>query len=305
MPYPLSPDRQFYWDGARWVTAVTPDGAWRFDGTAWRPAVSGPRASNNGAVAAVVAIGVIAALVVTGLGVFALTHLIVGAQRSVASQVAPACTTTGKPGHGLAEGDTVCGRTLGTLVVSADCTTLTSLPDALTAEAATGTSPDWKPADVGIDSSGCSMLAQPDQDVAIDSTDEMSANIVVIADFVPKDSTGSLGLRIACSQNGSCIDVSLSGDETYSLDEGIPNAGWKHLTDGSSGLGYVHYAQANRLILWYAGGVAAVYLNGYELTRATPDITQVSGYFGFYVDDGGGSKTEQVLLQRMYVFRSV
>ncbi len=30
-----SPDRQWWWDGEKWVPAVSPDRAWWFDGTAW------------------------------------------------------------------------------------------------------------------------------------------------------------------------------------------------------------------------------------------------------------------------------
>jgi hypothetical protein len=156
-----------------------------------------------------------------------------------------------------------------------------------------------------MDSRGCSMLAQPDQDVAVDSTDVAAANVVVVADFVPQDSTGSVGLRIACTADGSCLDVMVNSDETYSLAEGVPNGDWKDLSDGSLILGYMRYGQANRLILRFAGGVASVYLNGYELTHTKPDLAQVSGYFGFYVEDGGSSKAEQVLLQRMYVFQAL
>jgi len=31
----LSPDENFYWDGAQWKAAVSPDGSWRWNGTAW------------------------------------------------------------------------------------------------------------------------------------------------------------------------------------------------------------------------------------------------------------------------------
>jgi hypothetical protein len=31
----LSPDGNFYWDGAQWKSAASPDGAWRWNGTAW------------------------------------------------------------------------------------------------------------------------------------------------------------------------------------------------------------------------------------------------------------------------------
>src|SRR6476660_2368156 len=33
----VSPDGNFYWDGAQWQPALSPDGAWRWDGAACAP----------------------------------------------------------------------------------------------------------------------------------------------------------------------------------------------------------------------------------------------------------------------------
>ena len=299
----LSPDGQYYWDGTKWVRAVSADGSWRWDGTAWRPA---RRPANvNAQAAALIAGGVVAALILAGVGYVALSRVFANVQHNVHSAVTPACTTTGSAGHALAQGDSLCGRELGSPLVFADCTTQTSLPTALVAEmtSASGGS-TWTPANVGMDSGGCEMVAQPDQNVAIDSTEVADASVVLVADFVPADATGSLGVRIACSQDGSCLDVMLNGDETYSLAEGVPNADWKTLKEGSLANAYLRYGHENRLIIRFAGGVVSVFLNGYEVTHAQPDIPQESGYYGFYVDNGD-SKPERVQLHRMYVFQAL
>jgi hypothetical protein len=38
----LSPDRLWYWDGARWLSAISPDRVWRWDGAQWVPASESP-----------------------------------------------------------------------------------------------------------------------------------------------------------------------------------------------------------------------------------------------------------------------
>lgn len=40
----MSPDGNFYWDGAQWISALSPDGHWRWNGAEWVPreSVSGP-----------------------------------------------------------------------------------------------------------------------------------------------------------------------------------------------------------------------------------------------------------------------
>jgi hypothetical protein len=302
----LSPDGNYYWDGVRWTLATSPDGAWRWDGRSWKPA----RRSGggiSGGVAALIAAGVIVVLVITGVGLFAFARLVNNAQQSLVSHLGPACTATGMAGGAVAEGTTVCGRKLGASLVSLDCTSASSLPSSLVAEESASANADWTPADVGMDQQGCEMVAQPDEDLAIDSADDAPPQLVVIADFVPADARGGIGLRLGCTQDGSCIDISLyADDESFSLDEGTPGADtWKNLKSGPLVLAYIHFNKPNRVILRYVDGVASVFLNGYSVTDATPDIAQGSGSFGFYVDDQQASSAEHVQLRNLYAFQAL
>jgi len=304
----LSPDGNYFWDGAKWTRAISPDGAWRWDGRSWNPISARSGRGMSGGVAAMIAAGVIAVLVITGVGLFAVTRLMNNAQQSLASHLGPGCTATGMAGGAVAEGSTVCGRKLGLSFVSLDCTSSSSLPPSLVAEEIATPNADWTPADVGIDRQGCQMVAQPDEDLAIDSEDVAPPELVVIADFVPADARGGVGLRLACTQDGSCIDISLyADDESFSLDEGTPGASgtWKNLTSGPLVLGYMHFNKPNRVILRYVDGVASVFLNGYSVTEAKPDIAQSTGYFGFYVDDGQASAADHVQLRGLYVFQAL
>src|SRR4029077_9871820 len=38
----LSPDGNFYWDGAHWKAAISPDGGWSWNGAAWAPTFQSP-----------------------------------------------------------------------------------------------------------------------------------------------------------------------------------------------------------------------------------------------------------------------
>ena len=302
----LSPDGNYYWDGARWTSAVSPDGAWRWNGRAWKPA-SGRGGGMTSGVAAIIAAAVIVVLVITGVGIFAFSRLVNNASQSLQSHFGPACTATGMAGGAVAEGATVCGRKLGVSLVSLDCTSATSLPSTLTAQEIATPNADWTPADVAMDQQGCAMTAQVDQDLAIESADVAPPDMVVIADFVPADTRGSVGLRLACTQDGSCVDISLyADDESFSLDEGTPGVdSWKNLKTGPLVLAYMRQNQPNRMILRFVNGVASVFLNGYLVTEATPDLTQSSGYYGFYVDDQQASAAEHVRLRSLYAFQAL
>ncbi len=302
----LSPDGNYFWDGAKWTLATSPDGAWRWDGRSWTPVTRRPGRISGGA-AALIAAGVIAALVVTGVGLFAFTRLANNMQQRVQSQLGAVCGASGMAGAPVAEGSSVCGRNLGSSLVSLDCTSASSLPSSLVAEELATPNADWTPADVGIDQQGCQMVAQPDEDLAIDSADDAPPDLVVIADFVPADARGGVGLRLGCTQDGSCIDISLyADDESFSLDEGTPGVdSWKNLKTGPLVLAYIHFNKPNRVILRYVGGVASVFLNGYAVTEATPDIVQNAGPFGFYVDDRQSSSADHVQLRTLYAFQAL
>ena len=308
----LSPDGNYYWDGSQWARAVTPDGAWRWDGVAWRPAAQRQRSRAGTQTAALIAAGSIVALLALGGGAFALSRLVlqnvqvpVHALTSPSESTSKACSDNAIAGSPLTEGATLCGRQLGSSLVAADCTSLTSLPSELTAEETLSPNADWTPADVGMDSSGCHMDPAPKVDIAIDSNDEAQPNLVIVADFVPVNSVGSVGVRVACSTDGSCLDVMINGDETYSLAEGVPNGGWDDLKDGGLVDSRMHFGKPNRLIMRFVDGVVTVYLNGSEVTHTTPDRAQTSGFYGFYADNSGdGTLTQHVQLHQLYVFEA-
>ena len=299
----LSPDRQFYWDGSRWASAVTPDGAWRWDGTAWTPAAKASRMTPR--LAVLVAAGVIAALLVAGVGLAFVLRLVNVEQAAIQARIGPTCAANGMAGGSLAEGDTLCGRKLGISIASADCTNLSALPPGLVAEHIQGTGSDWSPADVGMDSGGCEIAAQTKEIVAVDSAGVEPPVIVMIADFIPVEASGTVGLRLACSTSASCVDIGIFPDQSYSLDEGAANDTWKNLTSGPLVFTQLRVGLENRLILRFAGGVASVFLNGYEVTHATPTHNQLSGYFGFYAQNDESTTVEHVRLHRLYVFQSL
>jgi hypothetical protein len=301
----LSPDGNYYWDGVQWARAISPDGAWRWDGNTWKSATAAKGGGLSVGVAALISAGVIVALVVAGVGIFGVSRLLNNGAQSLQSHLSPACTASGMAGGAATQGTSVCGRKLGFPVVGVDCTAISTLPSALVAEEVASATADWSPADVGIDQHGCEMVAQPDEDLAIDSSDIASPDIVMIADFVPLNALGGVGLRLACTQDGSCIDVSIFSDESFSLDEGTTGQdSWKNLTQGSLVFGTMHFNQQNRLILRFVDGVASVFLNGYLVTQATPDIAQSSGFFGFYISDQESSAAEKVQLQRLLIFQA-
>ncbi len=299
----LSPDRQYYWDGSRWANAVTPDGAWRWDGAAWKQ--PGKTSRMTPRLAVLVAVGAVAALLLAGVGLAFVIRLVNNEQAAIQARIGPACAANGLAGASVAEGATVCGRKLGLSIVSTDCTKISALPSSLVAVHIQGTGNDWSPADVGLDSSGCELTAQPDEIVAINSNDVQSPVIVLIADFVPIDASGAVGLRLACSTSASCVDIGIYPDQAYSLDEAASKDTWKNLTHGPLVFTQLNVGRENRLILRFAGGVASVYLNGFEVTHATPTQAQLSGYFAFYAQNEASTAVEHITLHRLYVFQSL
>ncbi len=300
----LSPDGQYYWDGAKWVSLVSPDGAYRWDGGSWRSTASSPRV--RGRAAALIAGSVLVALVLGGVAVIFSTRLLTSQRASLQSSLGPSCTgPTAEAGSRLAEGDLFCGTKLGVSYLSADCTQSTTLPSEVAASQVTSPSTDWSVADVGVDSGGCELAAKPNQSVEIDSTGEISPDIVLVADFVPLNHEGGVGLRLACTQSTSCIDVTVYADDSFSLDEGTANNTWRNISQGPLILTHLHVGSLNRFVLRFALDVVTVYLNGYEVTHGTPTQSQMSGPVGFYLDDQQSSAGEQAQLRTLDAFGSV
>lgn len=309
----LSPDRLFYWDGERWVNAVSPDGAWRWDGAAWQPAGRYAGAAGAGRRSSrlpwLVAAGLIAAVLVVGTGAYFAWGLMRSAsQRFLQSTTVATCgSRLAEPGAALTPGDVLCGGRLGTEHILADCTQVAGTPDGIEVwqKNYAPKETDWIKSSVTTGPAGCNMAAAPDSDVSFDTSDEEPPVTVAIADFTMSDWVGAIGIQVACSDQASCIDISIYSDGYYSLDAGKPHDGWDNMATGYVSFGGpVRTDRANRLILRFDGHGAEVWLNGTQLTHATTKIDQSTGYVDFYIDNRNSKTLESVWLQRLYVFDS-
>jgi hypothetical protein len=304
----LSPDRLYYWDGARWSSAVSPDGAWRWDGSAWRPAAETAPRARPSRLPWLIAGGTILALVAASLGVYFAVGFVTRASQRVLQSGGPAgCDSAlAQPGAALSEGKSLCGGTLGSEFLLADCTLTEGAPSGIEVwkKSYKPTEGDWAKTAVTAGSNGCNLAAPPDIDVSFETADELPPTTVVVADFTVEASAGSVGIQLACSQGASCVDISMFDEGLYSLDEGRPNDGWDTLRKGVA-FGVTFRAGApNRLILRLNGRHVSVYLNGRGIAQADTSRVQSSGYVDFYLDNRGGLETETVRLQRLYVFES-
>jgi hypothetical protein len=304
----LSPDRRYYWDGARWLSAVSPDGAWRWDGSAWRPAGEAAARARPSRLPWLIAGGTIVALVAGSIGVyFAVGFVMRASQRVLQSGgLAPCNSALAQPGAALSAGTSLCGGTLGYEYLLADCTLTEGTPSGIEVwrKNYKPTEGDWAKTTVPTGSDGCNLAASPDVDVSFDTAVEQPPSTVVVADFTYEASAGSVGIQLACSEAASCVDISMFQEGLYSLDEGRPNDGWDTLTKGVAFGVTFRTGAPNRMIVRLNGKHASVYLNGRGVTQADTSRVQTSGFVDFYVDNRGGTDLETVKLQRLYVFES-
>ena len=304
----LSPDRLYYWDGARWLSAVSPDGAWRWDGSAWRPAgQTSPRARPS-RLSWLIAGGAVVTLVAAGFGAYYAVGFLTRASQQVLQSggLAPCNSALAQPGAALSEGRSLCGGTLGSEYLLADCTLTDGAPSGIEVwrKSYKPTEGDWAKTTVTAGSGGCNLAAPPDVDVSFDTAVELPPTTVVVADFTYDGNAGSVGIQVACSQGASCIDITMFQAGLYTLSQGRPNDGWDTLTKGVA-FGVTFRAGApNRMIVRLSGRHVSVYLNGRGVTKADTSRTQSSGYVDFYLDNRAEPDTETVSLQRLYVFES-
>jgi hypothetical protein len=297
MPYPLSPDRQYYWDGARWVSAVTPDGAWRFDGTAWRPAAGRPRANDR--VSAIVAVGVVAALLLAGLAVFGVVHFV---QSSLQSQFVPSCSANATAGADVAEGDTICGYRLGAAQVTADCTPFSRVPDGLAAWRRDAPGSDAVSTEVTADASGCALEAAPGSSVWLQTAKAQPPDVIVVADYIPGTDWGLLGVDVACTKAG-CVILAIDPAGVYRIDEARSATDSRNIARGALPLATIsRLGQPNRLVVRYLGHDIAVFLNGYFVVRTTTELLHSPGGVSFYLDDHIGSQWAAAHVRKLDVF---
>ena len=301
----LSPDGNFYWDGVRWASAVTPDGAWRWDGRGWRSSVR-RQSGRSSRTAVLIAAAAIALLLVSGLGLLAVTRLAVNAQRSFRAGFSPTCTGIyDTPGFQLGTGETLCGKTLGAILLDADCATTGALPDgaAFWQQGAT----DARPVAVTVtaDELGCDLNEQKGGMIWAESDQSFPAASVAVADFQPDTEAGAVGLQLGCTDT-DCIDIwiNLSGS-TYFLRQESGGT-WTTLKRGPLPILALasRVDSANRIVLRYVGGSLQGYLNGYEVVQASVPSAPSDGTVLFYVDDRNGLGAEEIHMQALYAFAS-
>ena len=304
----LSPDRLYYWDGGRWVSALSPDGAWRWDGSSWRPAGEGAPRPRSSRVPWLIAGGTIVALVAASVGVYFAVGFVMHASERVlpSGGLAPCNSALAEPGAALSEGKSLCGGTLGSEYILADCTLTEGTPAGIEVwkKSYKPTEGDWAKTTINTSSDGCNLSAPPDADISFDTAAKQPPTTVVIADFTYTASAGSIGVQLACSQESSCVDLTMFQEGLYSLHEGRPNDGWDTLTKGVAFGVTFRAGTPNRMILRLNGKHVSVYLNGKGVTQADTSRVQTSGYVDFYLDNRGGPDMETVWLQRLYVFES-
>lgn len=168
------------------------------------------------------------------------------------------------------------------------------------------TASDWTKTTVSSTSQGCNLSADPNVFLEFETSARQRAEVVVVADFVWEASENDVGLRLACTAEASCVDLSMFSEGLYSLDEGRPNDGWDNLGKGVSFAGAFRQRNANRMILRLNGRHVSAFLNGADVVEADTHRVQSSGFVDFYLDnrDATANVNETVWLQRMYVFES-
>jgi hypothetical protein len=298
----LSPDRQQFWDGTRWNSAVTPDGAWRWDGSSWVPARRTSGMSDRVAVA--IAAGAIAALLLGGAGLAFVARFANTQASHLQAGLGAACTgSADRAGSHLFRGETVCGRLLGTPYVTAECAAGRGLPGGVEADQLGAHETDSTPATVIVDSQGCVLTTPAGGEIRLGSTDPQPPDLVVVADFVPSVAVGGVGVQLACESNG-CINVAAYADGNYFVDEYAPSGTWSHITRGVlpiQTLGF-RVGQTNRLVVRFNGSRVDVFLNGYMVVRSTPKNVQHEGYVNFYVDGRDRTAPDTVHLRELDAF---
>ena len=306
----LSPDRNFYWDGTRWVSAFSPDGAWQWDGSGWRPARGSPQATGGHARRPWVIAGImLVSLVIGSVGVYyAAGAFSRASQRIFQSGFNSSCASPlAQPGSALASGETLCGGTLGSEYMLADCTVVDSAPNGIQVwtKSYTPSEGPWLMTDVTANAEGCDLSAGPDIYMTFETKDERPPSVVVVADFTYVSSDNNIGMRLACTSDAGCIDMSMFPEGLYSLDEGRPNdTGWDRLSKGFAFGTTFRTGQPNRMILRLQGRRVSAFLNGAAVTQADTKRLETSGFVEFYLDNTDGPTTEVVRLQRLYIFEA-
>ena len=302
----LSPDKLYYWDGARWASAVSSDGHWRWDGHAWQPAATTRR---GGRPVAIIAAVVIAALAVTTFGVYEVGHWALVRTQSALEQagIGVVCSGSGaQPGQPLAEHDTLCGEKLGASYYRADCDA-PGTPNGGQFLDAAG-SGDWQDVQVASEGLGCPLDAAADHERMFSTVDYQPASSTLIADFTAEGWDGGVGVQVACTATQGCMDFSLYGDGTYSLDRGNGSGKFDNIAGGrlgSFGSAAPRAGTEYRVIMRVSAGAVDIFLNGSELTHASATSSSAEGYATFYVDGRDTSAGESVVLHRMFVFETV
>lgn len=299
----LSPDGNYFWDGVTWARAISPDGAWRWDGRAWRPASGAPVRSTNQKRLALIAAGVVIALVIGGLAVTGLIRVVGNAQRSLQTQFSQACADNGTAGHDVGAGDKLCGYTLGAAQVAAACNSGV-VPDSLRAWRRSGSTSEAVSANITVDPSGCELNAPVGSAFWLETATAEPADVVAVADFVPSTDWGLVGIELACN-GATCVSVGIDPAGVYRVDEEHSHGTWKILARGALPFGTLsRLAEPNRLVMRLSGRAVEVYLNGYFVVRITTALLHGSGYISFFNSNPVGTEPAEAHLETLDVFAS-
>lgn len=301
----LSPDGRYYWDGQRWTSAISPDGAWRWDGRGWRAA--GSTAGRGARFTSMVAVVMTASLVLGVIGVYYAGRALVPRLAQGGSFGATCGSHLAQPGAALSSGASLCGGTLGAEDMLADCTLTEGVPAGITMWQKTyqgSTSTDWTKTTVSATSQGCNLSASPNVFLEFETSASQPAETVVVADFVWEASQNDVGLRLACSAQASCVELSMFSGGLYSVYEGRPNDGWDTLSKGVSFGATFRQGGANRMVLRLKGRHVSAFLNGADVAEVDTHRVQSAGYADFFLDNRDAGVNETVWLQRMYIFET-
>lgn len=299
MSFQLSPDREYFWDGSQWVRAVSPDGRWRWDGTDWRPAQHLPRSHRR--LAALIGASVLVALVIAGIGVFAVTRLVPLEQSGLAS-FGLVCKGSADPaGAPVASGDTLCGYHLGAAAVTASCDGA-SVPTGLRARQET-TAGEISEYDMVVDAEGCDLDTPLHSTIWLETRDVAPADVVVVADYVPHSDWGLIGITIGCDV--TCLDFFIDPAGIYRLEEDRGKGNWHTVARGALPVFTIsHLDQLNRLVVRYRDHGVQAFLNGYAVLRTTINVSLTSGLVSVYSDDRVGTEPARLHVRTLDVFAS-
>jgi hypothetical protein len=194
---------------------------------------------------------------------------------------------------GAACGDLATGAPLSAL----DCSQATALPSALVASTvdSSGTSVEGSPVVLSGGACRLTVASNLTQELETASTDD---DVVAVVDFtLPATGQYSLGADARCGAR-ECVDALASTTGETRLQEFIDNR-WVGLRTQRWSL---RAGQANRIVLWVAGGEETAWLNGQSMSDSKVRVGQVKGSVRFWLTDDSDAGPVEVALNLFAIF---